>query len=868
MLAMRALPYLLALLAVVAAVPPLSAEPVAAILVINEVLYDPVPGEGEWVELYNAGTDVGLGGVTLSDQDGHVYAFPAVVFPSGTYLLLRVGPGVDTDFENGSATLHMGLSASVLNNDGDDLLLEGYGRILDFFSFGRGSAVDPPPPRAPWEGSAELASRGLSLSLHPNGLVDDGPENWRSALPTPGAFNGGQEGQKVLIQEVYYNALRDNEYVVLSNQGQREVDLGGWWISDGEGIWRVRGQTTLGPSQRFLMVHNATALLEDAGLYADACVEGCGRLVDIAGAFRLSNQGDEVGLYDASGSLVDAFHYGGSPEGDGWVGRGAELVGIGQVARRRGIGGVLQDTDQARDWEWNRPFGLGQSFRRVMTFDNARAKPVVSPEDSLHQLLSLIGASRRQVLLSGFKLTSEPIAEALEAASRRGVQVRIALEGSPPGGLQPSQNTILSRLESAGATVYLMEPSPQSGFRRYALHHAKYVVVDGSWVLVGSENFSDNGFPGGGQGNRGWGAVVHSSAVAAWLSEVFHEDWNSSRSDVRRFHNPRDVGLEERGIIVPSPLIQDGFSEVGGRVIISPDNAANEGGILRIFREARTSIDVELFYLRWNWKGIMSPFLEELIAAAERGVEVRLLLDGSSYNLEGKDDNDEATARLNRIARERGLPLKVRIFDPENGTIVKLHNKGFVVDGEAVFVSSINWNYHGVYENREAGLYLRSSELASTFGSLFESDWEQGSQPLALVIQGPNVLAVGREGRFSFEVHGGASIVTHEWDLYGDGTRDGNGPTFSFVPMKEGSYPLILRVVDEAGRTGDARVIVTVLAADGPGLPDKVEMALGILLGIAAVLWFRKLRIWREATNKQRQMDKREVRDTDLGGRD
>ncbi len=843
-----------------------STPPEEAALVINEVMYDPEEGE-EWLELYNAGPWTELGGALLSDQDGHDYEFPNLLFPPAAYLILVVGEGVDRGFEEGPAILHMGFSGSIFNNGGDDVLLEGEGVVLDYMSFGSGSGVDPPPPSFPWEGSAQTAPKGRSLSLQPSGLVEATAEEWKPSFPTPGGPNGDDEDSGILISEVYYHTFGDNEYVVLVNTGSRAVNLSHWTVSDGEGAWEMGEVPATLPGARFVLSQNATSLWEIAGLPSDACVEGCDITLDESGNFALANGGDEVVLYDPYGRVVDLFHYGSSQGGDGWEGRGATLLNRGYVARRKAAGLVLQDTDTALDWEWHRTFRPGQSFREVHHARGALIKPFSSPESSLSHLLSILDASREEIIVAGFKLTSWRIASSLVAALERGVVVRIGLEGTPPGGMEPEQETILSHLAAKGASVLLMQAG-REGFRRYAFHHAKYVVVDGTWLIQGSENFSENGYPVRPEGNRGWGVVAFSRDLARWYTEVFAEDWNTSRSDVHVFLAPGPVhGIRGTDSSAP-PLRPEEFHSVDVEVLFSPDNAVSKDGLSRVLREAAERVDVEMFYLRWEWNGNPNPLVELLIELARKGVQVRILLDGSPYNVEGKDDNDEVASRLNGIAAEEGIPLEARLLEPNVDGIVKLHNKGLVVDDRLVFTSSINWNYNGAYENRETGLLLSSGDLAAFFRGIFEEDWVRQLPPLEPVIRGPTSVRLGDEATYEAGLSVDVKSVTFTWDLHGDGTWDGYGPTYSFAPAEEGTYVLRLRAQSETGQSSEVEALVEVTAGVGWAL-NAPHLLIGVVSGTAAILLLRKLRTTREPTNKHASRSvSRERRGPDLGGGD
>ncbi len=53
-----------------------------------------------------------------------------------------------------------------------------------------------------------------------------------------------------------------------------------------------------------------------------------------------------------------------------------------------------------------------------------------------------------------------------------------------------------------------------------------------------------------------------------------------------------------------------------------------------------------------------------------------------------------------------------------------VHNKGIVVDGRSVLVSSQNWSSAGTLSNRDAGVILHSAEAAAYFDRIFLHDWE------------------------------------------------------------------------------------------------------------------------------------------------
>jgi len=54
---------------------------------------------------------------------------------------------------------------------------------------------------------------------------------------------------------------------------------------------------------------------------------------------------------------------------------------------------------------------------------------------------------------------------------------------------------------------------------------------------------------------------------------------------------------------------------------------------------------------------------------------------------------------------------------------VTTHNKGIIVDGKIVLISSINWSETSVRRNREAGIIVYCEEIAQYYVDVFNWDW-------------------------------------------------------------------------------------------------------------------------------------------------
>ncbi len=150
-----------------------------------------------------------------------------------------------------------------------------------------------------------------------------------------------------------------------------------------------------------------------------------------------------------------------------------------------------------------------------------------------------------------------------------------------------------------------------------------------------------------------------------------------------------------------------------------------------MIRQATRTVDIEQAYIKNYSRGSPNPYLQEAIEAARRGVSVRVLLDSSWFNTEGSEDNDEMAAYINRVARSEGIPLSARCADLKRNNLDKIHNKGVIVDGSRVLISSINWNEQSPSFNREAGVIIDHPGSGAYYLSVFEDDWNASSSTLS-----------------------------------------------------------------------------------------------------------------------------------------
>jgi cardiolipin synthase len=105
-----------------------------------------------------------------------------------------------------------------------------------------------------------------------------------------------------------------------------------------------------------------------------------------------------------------------------------------------------------------------------------------------------------------------------------------------------------------------------------------------------------------------------------------------------------------------------------------------------------------------------------LVAAAKRGVRVRILVPGRHI--------DEPMVRqASRAGWDELLAAGIAISEYQP---TMLHMKALMVDGGFVSVGSTNFDHRSFLLNDEANLNVIAPDLAQTMCDLFEVDWAKG----------------------------------------------------------------------------------------------------------------------------------------------
>ncbi|MEX2720525.1 MAG: phospholipase D-like domain-containing protein [Candidatus Wukongarchaeota archaeon] len=348
-----------------------------------------------------------------------------------------------------------------------------------------------------------------------------------------------------------------------------------------------------------------------------------------------------------------------------------------------------------------------------------------SPDSSFDVTLSYLRSAKNSIDIEIYAISNGFLLHELNQAYQRNNNIKIKVVASwISSGFEKSDTRAalynisqipLDYESQTNIQLYWTDDSP------YERTHAKFIIIDEEVVLIQSANWAKTGIPPSPTtGNREWGVAVKNQNVVDYYLEIFGYDLINSK-----LYTPNPDDFKDFSASISTGSYTHPFSEetfIGTmriRTIVTPDNAIPT--IIELLESASDTLDVQQMYIRIDWhEGYEDLFMEELVDAAQRGVDVRVILD-QKYN---KEENLETANYLDSFG------IEVKFGDTTK--LDAIHNKGVIVDEKAVLVSSINWSNESVTENRETGIIIYDSDVANYFTNIFEWDWAAGEIPEGL----------------------------------------------------------------------------------------------------------------------------------------
>ena len=336
--------------------------------------------------------------------------------------------------------------------------------------------------------------------------------------------------------------------------------------------------------------------------------------------------------------------------------------------------------------------------QRPLTDGNS-IEPLEGGDAAYPAMLAAIGSARRSIGLASYIFDNDPtgrmFVDALAAAVRRGVAVRVLVDGI---GATYSRPAITGLLAEAGVPVALFLPTGVPFYFPYAnlRNHRKILVVDGEVGFTGGLNIRDGCY------------LAHApkhpvrdmhfrlrGPVVAQLLEVFAEDW--------QFAAGESLDGEEGDEAAWSPHLAPAGTMPARGIRFGPDDP-DVGRIRLVIVAALAAAQKSV--------RIMTPYFlpdaavcQALDVAAMRGVVVDIVIPGkNNLSLVG-------WATTSMLWQVLGRGCHVWLSPPPFD-----HTKLLVVDDAWAMFGSGNWDERSLRLNFEFNVETYDRELCATLG--------------------------------------------------------------------------------------------------------------------------------------------------------
>ncbi|MCV7357944.1 phospholipase D-like domain-containing protein [Mycolicibacterium fluoranthenivorans] len=295
---------------------------------------------------------------------------------------------------------------------------------------------------------------------------------------------------------------------------------------------------------------------------------------------------------------------------------------------------------------------------------------IILPDDSAKPVLDAIHAATKSVRIKMFAFSHRPLLEAVVAAHRRGVDVKVMLNPERRDG-ETDNDAAREMLQQFGIEVRESNPA-------FDLTHEKSMVVDDEHAFVESLNWTEENFT----LTRDYAVVTPSAYEVAEIIDCFEADW--AREDF-------DPGT-------------------GAHLIWCPSNGRHR--IADFIDQAKHTLFLQ------NERYQDPVIIERLVRAAHRGVKVHVMARAAHHLKDGK--LVEGVSGM-RILDDVGIKIH-RLKH------MKLHAKMILADHERAVVGSINFSPGSFDHRRELAIEVTDHEITQRLNEVAHHDWKHSER--------------------------------------------------------------------------------------------------------------------------------------------
>jgi phosphatidylserine/phosphatidylglycerophosphate/cardiolipin synthase-like enzyme len=297
------------------------------------------------------------------------------------------------------------------------------------------------------------------------------------------------------------------------------------------------------------------------------------------------------------------------------------------------------------------------------------------------RLIDKINAAQTSIHIASFEFDLTPVADALIAAKKRGVDVRwVTDDESGLGADEDPGRGQFAMLQDAGIEVRSDD--------RSALMHNKFWIFDRKIAWTGSTNITASGvFE---QNNNT--IAIHSPEIAAIYEREFEEMWNGQ-------YGPKSPStVDQQSLVVNGTPIQ---------IYFSPEDHVLEH-MIPIVSSATKSIH----FMAFSFTDY--PLAKAMLDRAAAGADVSGVFEKVGSETDASELRTFFCAKV--PARQDGNPKF-------------LHDKVIIVDNRLVISGSFNFSTNATESNDENVIIIDNPQIANLYTQEFQKVWSIATDP-------------------------------------------------------------------------------------------------------------------------------------------
>lgn len=338
--------------------------------------------------------------------------------------------------------------------------------------------------------------------------------------------------------------------------------------------------------------------------------------------------------------------------------------------------------------------------------------------------LQMINSAQNTIDIGVFYIISRPetamadVVAALKSAAARGVKIRILIDATFYKKMPETPDELKL---VPGIELRTVDYNKIDG----GVMHAKYFIIDGREVYVGSQNFDWRAL----EQIHEVGVRLQSPEIAANFTEVFNLDWKLAETPVMPEELPTAKNPVTRVNPVKFTLPGDDtpttvYPAFGPGKLLPKGLELELAELLGGINNAQKYLKIQVMSFKQKGYGSKEPWTEIFDAlkdAAKRGVKIQLIV--ADWTMSG-----DAAQKIKDLAQTTNISVKVSAISQYSKEFVEFgrvqHCKYYTADGKVSFISTSNWEESYFYSARNAALVFNGETVAAIMEDIFDTSWK------------------------------------------------------------------------------------------------------------------------------------------------